>query len=279
MNKKELEISSIFNKIENSIFAKNKLFLGIISLIFVIGLVSLVSAYSSTVDLLRIREGSQTLIQLAVDWAEPFLQALLGGNSYTGELLFEKFLLFILFFSFIWLSLKQVKVFTDQKAVMLVITFVVSILAIRYMDFMWINTIIQRYQVLGIAITSLIPFVIFFFFINSIFPENSVLRKLGWILFICIYIGMYITTPDNNFGIFYFWTAIVGIIFLLMDGTIARLRIMQKYKESSSDNLRKEVAKLQEDIDLFESKRPPGYERTVKRLRKRQADLSKYIGK
>ena len=56
MNKKELKTSSIFDKIEDSKFAKNKLFLGMFLFISVICLVNLVSAYSSF-DLTSIRQG------------------------------------------------------------------------------------------------------------------------------------------------------------------------------------------------------------------------------
>ena len=245
--------------------------------IFVIFLITFVSAYSSPIDASRIKDGSQTVIDFAVNWASPFLQAILGGNDYTGYLLFEKFLLFILFFTFIWLSVGQVKIFNDQKAVKVVIAFVVGVLAIRYMDFIWINTIIMNYQILGIAVTSIIPFVIYFFFLQGFFPENSTLRKIGWIFLMVVYFGLYFTITDNTYGSVYFWTGVVAFLFLLMDGTIQKAWYKQKYKDSIHDQVRMQISKVMDDIDLLEKRRPPGYEQQVKMFRMQLDNLYKYL--
>ena len=241
-------------------------------------LVSLVFVSASgTYDFLRIREGSQTLINLVVDWAEPFIRAILGGNDYTGEILFIKVLLFVLFFAFIWLSLSRVSIFREQKAVKIIICFIVPILSLRYMDVVWINTILTNYQVLGIAVTSIIPFIIFFFFINNIFPDNSALRKMGWTLFIVIYFGLYVTNNVDTYSQVYFWTGIVGVIFLLMDGTIHRIWLRQLSKENMNDVVRKQFAQIEDDIKLLSKAESPGSQRQIERLRREQAKLMKMI--
>lgn len=233
-------------------------------------LVNFVSAYSPGFGADTLLQGSQTLVNYVVSWASPFLQALLGGNDWTGQLLFEKFLLFILLFSFIWLSLTRTALFKNQRPVKIIICFVVSILAVRYLDFIWINTIISQYQLLGIAMTSIIPFIIYFFFINGIFPDNSTLRKIGWIFFICVYIGLYITSSFDTYGSVYFWTGAVAFAFLLMDGTIHRVWLKQLAKDNMNDVVRKRIAELGENIALLERNPSPGSKGQVERLRREQ---------
>ena len=43
---------------------------------------------------LDLRYGSEKVIQLVTDFAEPLLSVILGGDYYGGFMIFEKFLLF-----------------------------------------------------------------------------------------------------------------------------------------------------------------------------------------
>ena len=143
-------------------------FLSFFLIVFILGVIAFVSAavyypnygsYGGTGSF--IRQGSQQLIDFIVGWSEPFLQAMLGGNDYTGMLLFEKFLIFILILSVVYLSLNRVDLFSEQKKILWVVAIVIPILAVRYMNFAWLNTILMQYQVLGIALAGILPFIIY----------------------------------------------------------------------------------------------------------------------
>ena len=85
-------------KYKKSVVLLAGLFLGFIFL-------QLVSAQYYGLDL---RQGSEQIIEWAVDLFEPFLQVILGGQDYSGLLLFERLLLFIIIMSVVYVALKNI---------------------------------------------------------------------------------------------------------------------------------------------------------------------------
>lgn len=221
---------------------------------FCISLASLASAQGYlNIDL---KQGANQVINLIVDFAEPFLQILLGGGDYTGLLLFERFLLFILFLSLIYLSLKNIGPFEDTPAVLWIVSIVVPLIAIRFIDYEWLNAILTQYQILGIAVLGIFPFIIYLFFLyntTETLSENSIVRKIGWIFFIVIYFGLWSTNKTNSYSRIYFWTMLVAVAFLLLDGTINRLFENQRYKEAGREGIYKRIAELDKDLKTMEN--------------------------
>lgn len=213
-------------------------------------MLNFVSAYYGGYGFIDLRQGSEQVIQWTVDFGEPFLRVILGGNDWSGYLLFEKFLLFILLASIIFVSVKNISMFEDNKAVLWTISLIVPLLGVRYLDFVWINTIIMQYQVLGIALTGILPFIIYLFFIHSI--ESHTVRVVGWVFFIVVYYGLWSTTQYDNYGQVYLWTMLISIIFILLDGTIHRYFVLQKFKNGERMNLDLYLAKIDEKIKLIE---------------------------
>jgi len=124
---------------------------------------SLLFVKSVSAQSFSIRQGSQDLIRFVSDWAAPFLQAIFGGAD-SGMLLFEKFLIFILLLCLVYLSLKNISLFEDQKTILWVVAIIVPVLAVRFLNISWVNTIIFQYELLGIVLAGVFPFLIFFFF-------------------------------------------------------------------------------------------------------------------
>jgi len=228
---------------------KKRYELFVLAILFSIFLLNFVSAYyySSFFDL---RQGSEQVIQWAIDFGEPFLRVFLGGDDWSSYLLFEKFLLFILFASIVFLSIRKVSIFEDNRGVIWIVTLVVPLLGVRYLDFEWINTVILQYQVLGIALTGILPFIIYLFFLHNI-SESQTVRKIGWIFFIVVYFGLWSTSQNENYSEIYFWTMIISLVFLLLDGTIHRYFMMEKFKHGERMNLDLYLARIDEKIGLI----------------------------
>jgi hypothetical protein len=226
-----------------------KKWLSIATLVFVIFLVRTVFALD-----INIRRGSDQIIQFFVDWAEPFLQYLLGGGDYgigglvAGNLLFEKLLFFLLLLGIVYIALKRIRLFRDNKAVLWTVSIILPLIAIRFIDFEWLNTIILSYVVLGVALAGILPFVIYFFFLTGVFPESSGARKIGWIFFIVVYYGLWSTSKDPNYGWIYFITMIAAAIFLLLDGTIHRIMRRQRWNEADRSSLRKAITEIDRQL-------------------------------
>lgn len=190
----------------------------------------------------------------AIYQAQPVLQFFFGGYDYTGYMLFERILLFLLILSIVFVSLKTAPFFkgVEQRKIVVLVSVIVSLLSVRYIDYAWFNTVIMTYQVFGIAITSVLPFIIYFFFLMGVAPPESNysgIRKIGWVLFGCVYLGLYVTTDTSFYGRVYLWTAFGALLFFLIDGTIQDYFRKQKLKHQTTRSLTDRMAQLQKEIN------------------------------
>lgn len=218
------------------------------------------------------RRGAETLINLVVDAIEPFLIVILGGGDYSGYLLFEKFLFFLLLLSIINMLLRRTPVFIDNYRIAGLVSVIVSIFAVRFLDFAWINTIILEYQVLGIAMLGILPFLIYLLFLHTI-AKNAVVRKIGWIFFIVIYLFLWGTSSSMMYGDVYFWTMIVALVFLFFDGTIHRYLEKQRWAEARDSGVIDHVSEIDEQLWRLErANLPPDVRRRQRRRLMRQRE-------
>ena len=226
-----------------------------------------------------IRQGSNDLVNFIVDWAEPFLIAVFGGGNYTGALVFEKFLFFLLILSIVYLSIKRVDFFKDQTFVIWTISIIMPLLAVRYLDLIWVNTLLVEYQILGIAVVGILPFLVYFFFVNRV-SESSYIRKIAWIFFIVIYFFLWTTSEESNYGEIYFWTMLVAFVFLILDGTIHRAMIKKRFEEADKLHIAERIADLDEKIQKMEKSdlHPRDKNRSLKAYREEKDRLLRYYG-
>lgn len=227
-----------------------------------------------------LRYGSAMLIDIVVGWSEPFLQFLLGGYDYTGFLLFEKFLLFLLLMSVVYVAIRKVPVFDGQKGVIWTISIIIPLLSVRFLDFMWLNTVFLNYKVLGVVLLGILPFIVFLFFVHSALSSYPAARKIAWIFFIVVYYGMWSTSAGQNYGEIYFWTMLMSFLFLLLDGTIQRYLMRQKWADanvsaftSAIARIDNEIARIQTSASIPEDIR----KRELSKLYKRRSDLQRKI--
>lgn len=255
---------------------KNLTFLMFVGLFLSIFSLNLVSA-QAYIDL---RQGSEQVIEIIVDFAEPFIQVLLGGYDYTGLLLFERLLIFLLILCVVYLALKNIEIFENTPAVLWVVSVVIPLIAVRFIDFEWLNTLLVAYQVLGIAIAGILPFIIYMFFLHSI-TDSSAARKIGWIFFIVVYFGMWSTNESDNYAQIYFWTMLIALVFLLMDGTIHRYFEGQKWKEAQKTEIYKRISQIDKDIETLERGNLPEHVKKRQRrvLDKRRKNQEKLLHK
>lgn len=206
--------------------------------------VQFVSAYY----LPPVREVVERVVQAFVDIFEPILQALFGRDGWNSYLLFEKLLLFIVLLGLVYIAIGWIPAFEDNKAVKWIIAIVIPLLGIRFLETGWLLAIMLQYQVLAIVLSSILPFIIYFFFLHNVSGDSSVIRKIGWIFFIVVYLGLWATVQNETYSTIYFWTMVVSLLFLLADQTIHRYYINQEMKRADSANKWEHTAKLRRDI-------------------------------
>src|SRR3989344_1754128 len=135
--------------------------------------VCLSSAYSSGELSNDIRNGFEYLKAFYI----PILEIILGDSAFN-DLFFIKVLLLVLTFVVVRAVLSRVPTFKDNKPVIFIVALIVSILSIRYMtDIQIVKGVLMSYDTLGIAITTIIPFIVWFFFVEK-GVQSSAARRL-----------------------------------------------------------------------------------------------------
>ncbi len=209
--------------------------------------ISLVSAYTD------IRGYVQKGVDAFVGIVEPILQAIFGGTSWDSAMLFEKLLLFILLVSLVYIALESIPALSGSKGIIKIIALIVPLIGVRYLDHNWITAIIFQYQLLAIALAGILPFILYFFFLQKIGEEFGLIRKIGWIFFIAVYFGLWSTAPENSYSEIYFWTMVGALVVLLFDNSIQSYLVRQDIARAGKNSIIEHIAALDERINKIRS--------------------------
>ncbi|MDP3881665.1 MAG: hypothetical protein Q8Q31_02185 [Nanoarchaeota archaeon] len=116
----------------------------------------------------------------------PFLEIIIGDSAFS-DLFFIKVLLLVLTFVVVKTVLARTPTFKDNKPVVFIVSLIVAILSIRYMtDIQVIQGVLMSYDTLGIAITTIIPFIVWFFFVEKSI-QSSAARRILWLFFLGVF--------------------------------------------------------------------------------------------
>lgn len=133
-----------------------------------------------------VTETVRSTINAAISIFQPLFEIIMQGE--TPEFLFAKSLLGILLFVIVFTVIKKVPVFKGNKTVSLIIALVVAILAVRFIsENDLVNGILLPYGTLGVALTTLLPFLIFFYFVHE-GQMGPIGRRALWLVFGIIFI-------------------------------------------------------------------------------------------
>lgn len=238
-----------------------------------VGLISFLmfGSFASALDLRKISEDA---IDFYVQVFEPILRILLGGQDYTGGLLFEKLLLFLVMLSIIYIALSKVPIFENKKSTKWIIATAVSLIGIRFMNSEYMFSIILQYKLLAITITAIIPFIVYFFFLSGVFPgdTNNFMRKLGWLLFVMVYGGLWLTAANNIQSSIFFWTMIAGIIFAFFDGYVEKFLHSREFGKAERGRTLEHIVDINRRIRNLQSSDIPERDKieAIKELEKQK---------
>lgn len=180
------------------------------------------AAYSSSTGTFDfVRRGGEQFIDLITNFGEPLFNAILGeytggyGNFSESEIFFMRILLFILLFVLINTITKKIPKIGENKFVVLIIAFVASVLAVRFMSASeLVFGVLLPYGAMGVAITTILPFLIFFYFLH-VTNVGSAGRRLSWIFFGIVFVALWISKQDQMPEISnYIYLASIGAIVL-----------------------------------------------------------------
>jgi len=196
--------------------------------------------------------GMEQLIETVQEMFYPLFSIVLGGY---GDYMFERILFLFILVAILYIVLSRMEVFKKNRMVIWVITISISLLATRYMtESDLIQTMLLPYSVLGVTLTAVLPILIYFFFVES-FSDSTTVRKMLWIFYIIVFIGLWASRYDElgQMSWIYMMSAIAALLFLLFDGTIRRAIWKQKEKDKDLErntNLVVEIRKQLRELNL-----------------------------
>jgi hypothetical protein len=195
-------------------------------------------------------------INAAIAVFGPLFAAIIGDYS-TNEFFFAKVLLFILLFVIVYVVLKKTPFFGDHKGVGIIIALVVSIFAVRFIsENQLIQGILLPYGTLGVALTTLLPFLIFFYFIHES-EMTGMGRRIVWVVFLVIFFVLWAYKADKLEDIsnqIYVWTMVAVVAATVWDKQLHKYfgfrktaKSVKRTKDKLKRKLRREIADLVDD--------------------------------
>jgi len=235
---------------------KSWILFSVLSIILVSNLVSAVVELPAmtTTDVL------QPLTNLVTGFIKMFADILdfAVGGAGLGTLAFTKLMFFILLVAVLYYPSKVIA--RQNRAVALLISAIVSILGARFIDDKILMAVLLPYGALAVAVSALIPFIIFGIFIESQdFPRW--VRKVGWIGMLAVFIGLYLfRSSELGDGVIIY--GIFGIACLIgfgMDSYFQKLKLYGQTGKEANRALQNEVNNLKGEYEgkLAEYRRTP----------------------
>jgi len=123
-------------------------------------------------------------------------------------------------------------------------------LAVRFTkDTDWMSFVLQPYNMLGVLILTLIPFIVFFMFLYTF--DSEVIWKWGWSLFIIMYISMWYTTAQTlgNLSYIYLFAGILGLIMILSAKSVWAWRARQLINRGLDATVAGKIADITKEIE------------------------------
>ncbi len=223
----------------------------IFCLFLILILPTLVSAQYYSDSMARI---SEQVVQHFQNFLGPFFSVFLGGQ---GEFLFERILFFIVILCIVYVALGQIDLIEENNTIRWVVTASVALLSTRFLaESLLVKGILLPYSVLGVALSAGIPLIIYFYFVYKGF-DNPFIRKLLWILFIVVFMGLWFSRYSElgDFAWIYFFTGVSALVFFLADGSIRRFMIRQEMVQLDIENreqfereVRREINDARKDL-------------------------------
>ena len=131
----------------------------------------------------QLAEGAREMIMVGVR----FISSVIFDLNAFNELLFAKILILLIIFFVVFSVLDKNSIFgigvrLSDKKITIIISSAISILSVRYLPNNFVEAILLQYSAFAVGITTLLPLLIFFFFIHQS-GVGSFGRKSGWALY------------------------------------------------------------------------------------------------
>ena len=183
-------------------------------------------------------------IEAVVDGGKPIIELIVGKYDSSGSLidadfLFAKFLLLILIMSVLWVPIRALPFIGEtRRGVAFLISLIVGLLSIRFLNLDIIKTILLPYSALGIVITAFLPLVLYFVWVEKGLEGYTSLRKVAWIFGLVVFVSLYfVRLPLLNppeYAVVYLIAGVLCALFFFLDKTIQRAFVSARYENMTA---------------------------------------------
>jgi hypothetical protein len=194
------------------------------------------------------------------DFVKPIAIYSVGGDL-TGELLLVKVLLLILAIAILYSAVRLVPGIRENEFTIWIVTIVVSILSVRFLTTeALVNLVWLPNGVTGIALMSLLPFLIYFFYVENL--NSSALRRTAWIFYSILFLAIALVRWEKlavdsskyiitNLAWIYIFTATISLLSFIFDKTIHARFLMSAIEKKGADLNALNIATLQTNIQNY----------------------------
>ena len=228
----------------------------------------------------ELKTAGEQIITWIQDIFGPFFEVLLGVNQ-VDKYFFAKILFLILMYVIILSVLKKIELFKKYPFVYILISAIVSILATRYLtENEFIAGVLIPYGALGISLVVFLPFLIYFFFVHNA-VEGPAGRKLAWVLFAAVFLGLWITRWTEIKGFNWIYGIAIGAITIafLFDERIHEYFGYFEAKREEKKRIRRNIADLESRLSHYYNILTPSDEvkTTIEELEDRIRELRRKL--
>jgi len=213
----------------------------------------------------------------------PIFQEVIGEYD-TSDFFFSKVLLLILLIIILKNIIDRTPISEGNGKIGLLISVIISIISIRFMnENEFFEAIFIQYGVLGIAITTILPMVIFFYFIHNT-NVGTFGRKVFWMIYTVILTGIWIVKSSEIPEVanwIYGITILLTITFIFLDKSIHSYFGMSDFNKLERRVNKKMIRKAFKELDEMKEDTRAGrmsvqdYNRESKELKDYIKELSK----
>ncbi len=206
------------------------------------------------------------VIQTIVNFFYPFLTALLGDGVYQNT--FEYLLFALILVAIIYMALSNVPAIGGESWILWTLTLASTILSLRFIVTQdLIGVLMTPSGVLGIALLTALPFIIYFWFVEVGLkgPEHRVARKFAWAIYAAVWLVLWYKqiwgNPEDvvvqvpaGWEYFYLIAAGIALLILLIDRTIQRVLIRSSIETSKLKYIDKKIMDLRDELRILEER-------------------------
>lgn len=182
----------------------------------------------------------------------PLFEALLNTSQFD-EFFFYKLLLFFLMIFVVYLALKNVPLFKDNTKIARFVAIIIALIAARYLtEIDLIETILISYGTLAVALTTILPFMVYFFFVHNT-VKSGVGRRVAWIFYMLVLLGLWINRYDaiSEVGNFiYFGIFVASILLLVFDKKVREYFMLSEMQKTHNDIRDEHISRAWRDYHM-----------------------------